>query len=158
MTTRIVFPIAAAAVFAVSLALRVVYLDERSLWFDEASSWLTSQFPLHRLMDSLKQSTHVPLYYPLLRIWMAIFGDSPTAIRSLSVVLGLLTACACGLLGGKLASTLAKENSPLEQQHHCSVCFVPPSVVSMRFRCWRPLKLACIHWGLCCRLFLRWQR
>ena len=118
MTTRIVFPIAVAAVCAISLALRVVYLDERSLWFDEASSWLTSQFPPYRLMESLKQSTHVPLYYPLLRTWMAIFGDSPTAIRSLSVVLGLLTVSGCGMLGRKLAFTLANDDPQWGQQQH----------------------------------------
>ena len=88
-----------------------------TLWFDEASSWLTSQFPPHRLMDSLKQSTHVPLYYPLLRIWMANFGDSPTAIRSLSVVFGLLTVGGCGLRGRKLALTLSNEDSQPGQHH-----------------------------------------
>lgn len=117
MFSRIRYFIAAGLVLVISLGLRIAFIDDRSLWFDEASSWLTSQFPPHRLMDSLKQSTHVPLYYPLLRIWMAIFGDSPTAIRSLSVVLGLLTVGGCGLLGRKLALTLANEDSQPGQHH-----------------------------------------
>lgn len=33
---------------------------------------------------------HPPLYYVMLRIWVQIFGDSPTGIRSLSAVISLL--------------------------------------------------------------------
>ena len=55
--------------------------------------------PLADLTHSLTQSTHVPLYYPVLRIWMSVFGDSPTALRSLSVLLGMCTAIGSGWLG-----------------------------------------------------------
>jgi len=33
---------------------------------------------------------HPPLYYVMLRLWVQIFGDSPTGIRSLSAVISLL--------------------------------------------------------------------
>ncbi|MFY9253037.1 MAG: hypothetical protein WAO83_06265 [Fuerstiella sp.] len=93
------FRLACLGVFTVSLALRLVNIDARSIWFDEASSWLTANMPLADLTHSLTQSTHVPLYYPVLRIWMSVFGDSPTALRSLSVLLGMCTAIGSGWLG-----------------------------------------------------------
>jgi mannosyltransferase len=94
-------PVIASAtlILVVGLLLRCVYLDQRSIWFDEASSWLTSTFSFSELIASLRQSTHVPLYYPLLRGWMWCFGESPVAMRSLSVVFGMLTVAGCWPLG-----------------------------------------------------------
>lgn len=82
-----------------AVGLRLLNLDRRSIWFDEASSWLTAVLPANELWSSLQQSTHVPLYYPILRCWMSVFGESPTALRGLSVVCGLLTVGGCGWLG-----------------------------------------------------------
>ena len=81
------------------LMLRCVFLDQRSVWFDEASSWLTATLSFSELIASLKQSTHVPLYYPLLRGWMWCFGESPVAMRSFSVLAGMLTVAGCWPLG-----------------------------------------------------------
>ncbi len=100
-----VFLLAVCLTVVISLGLRIVYLNQRSLWFDEASSWLTCQMSRGDLLASLKQSTHVPLYYPILRSWMGIFGDSPTALRGFSVLFGMLTICGCGLLGRRLTPT-----------------------------------------------------
>ena len=35
---------------AVAVAIRLPYLDDRSIWFDEASSWRTASFPLAEMM------------------------------------------------------------------------------------------------------------
>jgi len=39
---------------------------------------------------AVEDSQHPPLYYTLLRFWVKIFGNSITAIRSLSILFGLL--------------------------------------------------------------------
>ena len=70
----------AALVFCASLAFRLAYLDSRAIWFDEASSWVTANLDYFELQASLEQSTHVPLYYPVLHCWMVMFGESPIAI------------------------------------------------------------------------------
>ncbi len=76
---------------AVALVLRVPYLTTRSIWYDEASSWQTASFPLSGTLDSLRLNVHPPLYYWVLKAWMAAFGESVLALRGLSVLFGLLT-------------------------------------------------------------------
>jgi mannosyltransferase len=101
-TGRIPFAIGGLSIASASLVLRIVYIEDRAIWFDEASSWLTAQLPFAQLTDSLSQSTHVPLYYPMLRMWMGLFGDSPSALRGFSVLFGMLTVAGCGLLGSRI--------------------------------------------------------
>ena len=67
------------AICAIAVALRLPYLEGRSLWFDEASSWRTASFPPAEMMDSLRMNVHLPLYYLLLKGWMGVFGDSVAA-------------------------------------------------------------------------------
>ena len=71
--------------FVVGLAIRLHRLDERSIWFDEASSWRTSQFPLPEMFDRVAANCHPPLYYLCLKGWTSLFGDSLWALRGLSV-------------------------------------------------------------------------
>ncbi|WP_406695377.1 hypothetical protein V5E97_30570 [Singulisphaera sp. Ch08] len=79
------------AVLAVALALRLPYLTERSLWYDEASSWQTAKFPLSELWQSVRLNVHMPLYYVLLKAWMTVWGESVAALRGFSITFGLLT-------------------------------------------------------------------
>ncbi len=95
--------VSAVFILLISAGLRIAFIDRRSLWFDEGSSWLTAHFGPADLLNSLRQSTHVPLYYPVLRAWMILFGESPVVLRSMSVFFGLLTVMACGLLGKAIA-------------------------------------------------------
>src|SRR5262249_9820560 len=46
----------------------------------------------------LPRKTPPPLYFVLLKLWMAVFGASPVALRSLSVALGLVTVVGMYLL------------------------------------------------------------
>jgi hypothetical protein len=73
-------------VVVVGLAIRLYRLDERSIWFDEASSWRTVQFPLGEMIDRVAANCHPPLYYLCLKVWTALFGDSLWAMRGLSVL------------------------------------------------------------------------
>ncbi len=69
------------------MGLRAYGLSERSIWFDEASSWRTIQFPWREMFARVARNNHVPLHYCLLKMWTAAFGDSPWAMRGLSIVL-----------------------------------------------------------------------
>jgi mannosyltransferase len=97
------FVLALVGVAACATALRLPYLTGRSLWYDEASSWQTASFPLSELMGSVRLNVHLPLYYVLLKGWMAALGDSVAALRGFSIALGVLTVVAMGLLGRELA-------------------------------------------------------
>lgn len=79
------------AVVVLAAALRLPYLGTRSLWYDEASSWQTAQFPLGGLLESVRLNVHMPLYYVLLKGWMATLGESVVALRGFSVFFGVLT-------------------------------------------------------------------
>jgi 4-amino-4-deoxy-L-arabinose transferase-like glycosyltransferase len=102
------------AILALAGALRFAYLGDAQLFRDEATSWyLASQSPgeLFRLSS---HETFPPLYVLLLKVWMALFGDSETALRSLSAVTGLATVVvawrwardAAGSMGGIVAGLL----------------------------------------------------
>ena len=68
------------------LAVRLYRLDERTIWFDETSSWRTSGFPLGELFEHVAADNNPPLYFLCLKVWSALFGDSLWAMRGLSVL------------------------------------------------------------------------
>ncbi len=73
------------AIIAVGIGLRGYHLTERSIWFDEAFSWRTVQFPMSEMMSRIQADVHPPLYYVLLKGWTYVFSGSAFAIRSFSV-------------------------------------------------------------------------
>jgi mannosyltransferase len=89
-------------VVALALALRLPHLSDRSIWYDEASSWQMSRYAWPELWRSVLLNVHQPLYYILLKGWMAVFGDSAAAIRGMSVFFGLITVVLMGLFGREL--------------------------------------------------------
>ncbi len=95
--------------------LRLPYLTERSLWYDEAASWQTAKFPLGEMLQSVRLNVHVPLYYLLLKGWMAAWGESVASLRGFSIVFGVLTVYAANLFGRELyrasAISVAKDAS-----------------------------------------------
>jgi uncharacterized membrane protein len=87
-----------AGVFAVAIALRLIHLSERPLWYDEAFAVLYAEKSfstmLHGTLTSVQgvaADVHPLLYYALLHGWMQLFGQSPMAVRALSVLLGVAT-------------------------------------------------------------------
>jgi len=83
-------------------ALRMHSLSARSIWIDEGASISFATLPwrhfLHKLWD---YQGNMALYYLLLRAWIQL-GDSEFAVRSLSVLFGVLTIPAIYLLGVRL--------------------------------------------------------
>jgi mannosyltransferase len=100
--SRIRWIVALLFLAALAIACRLPYLTERSLWYDEASSWQTAKFPFDELMRSVRLNVHMPLHYLLLKGWMAGLGESVIALRGLSITFGALTVIAMGFFGKEL--------------------------------------------------------
>jgi hypothetical protein len=56
---------------------------------DEAFSWRLTTYSVAELLGHMPGDAHPPLYYLLLKGWIVLFGDSPFALRGLSVVFAL---------------------------------------------------------------------
>lgn len=81
------------AIFGTLLAaaiFRIWHLTTQNLWNDEVYSWDVARKPLDQIVDCAKADVHPPVYYIFLKGWTRLFGESPTALRSLSVVAGLI--------------------------------------------------------------------
>lgn len=72
------------------LLIRLPNLGRDSLWFDEAISYLAAQLTVGDIFSNALQSSHPPLYYFFLGVWMQLVPDSDVALRSLSVLWNLL--------------------------------------------------------------------
>jgi uncharacterized membrane protein len=81
--------------------LRVYHLGAASLWSDEIfSRYYVDLFGLHyALSDGLSKETNPPTYYLLLQGWMALWGHSEAALRSLSALASTLCVPVAYLLG-----------------------------------------------------------
>ena len=77
-------------------ALRLVRIQTRPLWYDEAIAVLISKQGLSGVIQGtlipsaeIAANVHPPLYFSILWVWMKVFGQSPLAVRALSVVVSL---------------------------------------------------------------------
>jgi uncharacterized membrane protein len=73
----------------------------RSIWLDEAYSAYVSSKSFSDIISALKTDAGPPFYYILLAAWIRLFGSNEIAIRSLSIVLYLLSFVAIFKLGVK---------------------------------------------------------
>lgn len=90
------------AVLLLALALRSFRLDGQSLWSDEGVSVALAQRDLATITRDAAHDIHPPLYYYLLHLWVRLFGSSEIAVRSLSLLCGLLLVFFTYLLGRAL--------------------------------------------------------
>ena len=91
-----------------TLALGCYQIGRPELWRDELSSWSFAARPVSDLIATARNTGATQLaYYLLLHFWIAAFGSSADAMRSLSV-LAMAGAAACvTLVGRKLAGPRA---------------------------------------------------
>ena len=116
--------LALGAVLALSLALRLHELGQRSLWLDAGISLWLARRPWGDLLPTL--ATHdesPPLYFALLHLWRA-GGENEAALRLLSVLasvagvaLGAALGTALGGRGAGLLAALALALSPVQVHH-----------------------------------------
>ena len=91
-------------IVALALALRAFHLGAQSLWYDEGYSVYLAGKNLAQITAETANDIQPPLYYYLLHVWMALFGKSEAALRSLSLLFGLLSLPLFYLLGKRLFS------------------------------------------------------
>ena len=78
-----------------ALVLGLYQLGRPELWRDELASWSFASRPVPSLIASARHTGATQLaYYLLLHGWIAAFGDSATAMRTLSA-LAMAAAAAC---------------------------------------------------------------
>ena len=88
----------ALLILALAFGLRMVHLQSRPLWYDEAFAVLYASLSPARMVYGTATpvqgagaaDVHPLLYYFLLHGWMGLAGRSPLAVRFLSVGLGLI--------------------------------------------------------------------
>ncbi|MFQ5343893.1 MAG: glycosyltransferase family 39 protein, partial [Anaerolineae bacterium] len=90
------------AILLLALGLRVFQLDGQSLWYDEGTSVALAGRGLGNITRSAAADIHPPFYYYLLHGWTALVGFSPTAVRSLSALIGTILVALTWVLGRQL--------------------------------------------------------
>lgn len=91
-----------AALLVIGMVLRLCLLADKSIWLDEAFSVIISQRGLVEVLQMvLRTDTHPPLYYLLLKLWLA-FGDGEAAVRLLSTLFSLAAIPTMYRLAGEL--------------------------------------------------------
>lgn len=103
-TTGVLPGLLVAAVLLAAATLRLYGLGAESLWTDELLTLhFVSQFgPVDILWGIPSTQPHLPLYYFLLKQWMALTGDSEAALRALSAAFGVASVGALYLVGRRL--------------------------------------------------------
>jgi mannosyltransferase len=94
---RVVAGVGVGLVVAVGLVLR--FWTRSGLWLDEALTVDIARLPLSQIPNALKHDGAPPLYYYLLHFWIALFGQSNDAVRSLSGIIAVITLPVAWLCG-----------------------------------------------------------
>ena len=84
-------------------AVRFWDFNAESIWLDEATSIRNATGGAAVTLRHRATTLHPPLYELLLGGWVAVAGDSETAVRGPSAVLGVLAVLAIARLGRELA-------------------------------------------------------
>ena len=97
-----------AAPAVVTAALGLFEIGVPQLWRDELASWSAASRTLPQLWAMVHNIDAVlGFYYLGLHLWMAVFGDSATAMRLPSVIAMAAAAAVVALIGRRLGGGLA---------------------------------------------------
>ncbi|MGH3265475.1 MAG: glycosyltransferase family 39 protein, partial [Trebonia sp.] len=92
----------------VTAALGLFELGTPQPWRDEFATWSAASRSLPQLWGMLHNTDAVlGVYYVGLHFWMAVFGDSPAAMRLPSVIAMVIAAAVVALIGRRLAGNAA---------------------------------------------------
>ena len=85
-------PLGLWLVAGLGLALRAFQLNRDGLWNDEAFSVMAASQPFTQMFaEIVRDGVHPPAFYLYLHPWISLFGNSEIAVRSLSVLFGVLS-------------------------------------------------------------------
>lgn len=124
-------------IIVLAISLRVLYLHT-DIWYDEACSWFTAKqaFP-GGIMNNLLtvDLQHTPLYFFLLHLWIKLFGQTETAMRTLSFLFSILSVPLVYVIANKITSktqamfaTAIAGVSPLLVIFSCEIRMYPIAV------------------------------
>ncbi len=105
LSSRAATAILAGLGLLVALGVVARLWPRRALWLDEAQSVAIASEAITAIPGVLRTDGAPPGYYLLLHSWMALFGDSDVAVRSLSVLFSLVTLAVIALLVRRIADT-----------------------------------------------------
>ena len=77
--------------FLITLVLRMIFIESKNMWFDEIYSWNTAQYDIEGIVKAAAGDIHPPLFYMVLKWWIAVFSDSVFSMRMMSVVFSMLS-------------------------------------------------------------------
>lgn len=77
-------------ILLLAILLRVAFINRHAFWFDEAFSFSVAQLPLSSLLQAAAANNTPPLYYLLLKVWLAI-SRKIWFMRLLSALFGMIT-------------------------------------------------------------------
>jgi mannosyltransferase len=81
-----------AASLVISAGLQLASLTKWSVWHDEGYTAMLVDYPLAEMVQRTALDVHPPLYYVLLKGWLAVMGDSVLTARLFSVICMLAAA------------------------------------------------------------------
>jgi mannosyltransferase len=91
-----------------TLALGLYQMGNPELWRDELASWSFATRPVSSLIATAGNTGATQFaYYLLLHFWIALFGDSTDAMRTMSVLIMAAAAACVALVGRALAGPRA---------------------------------------------------
>jgi 4-amino-4-deoxy-L-arabinose transferase-like glycosyltransferase len=101
--TRFRYLAAISLLVLVGFVVRAVSLDAQSLWRDEVDALRFATAPWSEMVDNFtRPGWNGPLYYALLRGWIALAGTSEYAMRFFSLLFGVLCIPLIYQLGRRL--------------------------------------------------------
>ncbi len=75
---------------------------ERDFWYDEAFTGIILRMPWAEMNDFIYRDVHPPLFYWLLKPWAEVFSYAPAALRSFSLLFGILLIISTFWIGKKM--------------------------------------------------------
>ena len=76
---------------AVVVGIGLRFWAPTPLWLDEALSVNIARLPVGQIPRALAHDGAPPLYYLMLHVWMALFGQSDVAVRALSGIISVIS-------------------------------------------------------------------
>ena len=78
------------ALVLIAAAIRIIVIDNQSMWQDEALTAYEAQLPLGAMINTVVHvETTPPLYFVLIWVWAHVFGNGAVALRSVSMLAGV---------------------------------------------------------------------
>jgi mannosyltransferase len=122
-------------------------LGRSSLWFDEAASASYAHLDWGAFAASLlKSDAYFALYYTMLHLWVSVFGESETALRAFSLLIGVSALFAIAGVARRLAG-------PWCGAFAAALCALNPLALAVAREA-RPYPLLILVSALCATAFI----